>query len=357
MRRPRGEEVPKPFGFVPIDGHVKREKPPGHHLVCDGKTDETAPMTLIFEAKTLQPLQVGSGTHAVAEVEGRDQWLLDHVVMARVEHEAEKTYLVVPGSSLKGAVRSIAEAITDSCVSAATPAGNGVWRNAKRCSDIERLCPACSLFGAPSYLGRASFRDSIVPDGRSTVVSTPNLWAPARGRRLPRFYFSTGANEAQDRAGAGRLGRKFYFHRRPARGPVNRRIIKPTTLLNITVNLRPAGLSEAGLIICALGCHPEHRFPIKLGAGKPVGLGSIEFVPRKVIIYGNSQGSLPTGRLGGQCRELGGKELEEWIESSVDAAMRPKEEGKPLVDIARLQRLASIYSVEGFDTEAPSGAY
>ena len=78
----------------------------------------------------------------------------------------EGTRVLIPGASLKGAIRTYAEFLSNSC------AGSGT----ASCSD--RLCIVCSMFGTLGKLGRVQFNDVHI-DGSSlktTVVPGPSQW-------------------------------------------------------------------------------------------------------------------------------------------------------------------------------------
>jgi hypothetical protein len=87
---------------------------------------------------------------------------------------------VIPGSSLKGAVRQVYELLTPSCA----------WWVGAGCKARPRdqrppLCPACSLFGAPGFGGRASFGEAEPATSewadRIAVRRVPAAWEPRQG--------------------------------------------------------------------------------------------------------------------------------------------------------------------------------
>jgi|GEM_PF-212840 len=341
------DREPKPFDFVPISPHVSRAEPPGHQVMTGYAMGGAYPMRLEFEGVALQPVHVGSGAVMVASVQGNRKIVLRHTETKRRDGAAAARYVVIPGSSLKGAIRSIFEALTDSCVCIAGTQTRRALSGGGVCSDVDDLCPACSLFGARSYQGRIAFQDVIVTKGSGSAVGTPNLWQPARGNRIPRCYFKEGA----------KLGRKFYFHRRPAEGKVHREVVGRQTKFRVQVDIMPGTLREAGAVICAMGCYPGHSFPVKLGAGKPVGLGSVRFTLVKAVLYGTGQSGQQGGRLGRQSRELVGEELRSWVNTATNSALARDNNGKAMVDAGRLKKLAEIYSEHGLNQSAPSGVY
>ncbi len=347
------EREPKPFDFVPITPRVSWAEPPGHHVMVGYTKGGACPMRLEFEGITLQPLHVGSGAVVVANVQGGRKIVLRHTETRKRDRGGEARHAVIPGSSLRGAVRSVFEAFTNSCVCIAATTTRRTLRRGGACSDVSNLCPACSLFGARSYQGagsyqgRIAFQDVVVPKDSTGAVGTPNLWQPARGNRIPKCYFS------ED----GELGRKFYFHRRPTQGKVLREVVGRQTRFRVQADIMPGTVNEAGAVICAMGCHPGYSFPIKLGAAKPAGFGSVRFALAKVTLFDARRDGQLAGRLGKQGRELEGEELRSWVNAAIASALEGKRIGEAMIDAGRLKKLAEIYSERGLSQSAPSGVY
>lgn len=88
---------------------------------------------------------------------------------------------VVPGSSLKGAVRVVVEALTPSC----DPLASAACKAAS-------VCPACLIFGTAGRRGLVSFTDAAVPSDaelpplsrREVAQRYSHQHAPRGGRRL-----------------------------------------------------------------------------------------------------------------------------------------------------------------------------
>ncbi len=138
----------------------------------------------------------------------------------------------------------------------------------RRCTRIDELCPACRLFGmtgAPrqNYRGSVHVADVMLPPNASVMLTrTPLLWTPARSRRgLPGRYLQ----------GKHVRGRKFYYHGRVAAGPDARVALQAGQTLRATVYFDNLGPALLGVLLTALGLNLEYPFPIKVGAGKPVG--------------------------------------------------------------------------------------
>jgi len=93
------------------------------------------------------------------------------------EHDGRGEHAIIPGSSVKGALRAVFEAITYSC----DPLGE------ERCRAVDQTCPACALFGLPGLRAALAISDLQVEGGLG-VERFPQRYshpdAPRRGRRL-----------------------------------------------------------------------------------------------------------------------------------------------------------------------------
>jgi hypothetical protein len=205
---------------------------------------------------------------------------------------------------------------------------------------VNDLCIACRLFGAQDYQGHVSFEDAVAPKGSLVLLGTPLLWTPARGGRgLPPRYLE------RDRA----KGRKFYRHARPPSGVDPRACIKSGAELPLRIHFLNLSEAELGVLLTALGQHPDHRFPIKLGGGKPVGLGSVQIILNRVTMLQGADALKATGRLG-QARTLEGSDLNAFIERCANAA-------NTLTDNDALGELKTILDEAGLRETAPADPY
>lgn len=164
--------------------------------------------------------------------------------------------LIIPGTCIKGVVRTYAEALSPSCE-------GGRYRG-RECGE----CICCSIFGALGFQGRATFCDTepLDPVDKTDIYTMSVRW---QGRKHD--------------------GRRFYFHQKPA----SSRLINPwtNTLLPdervevvvegtcFTSELLFENLSrlEIGLLLLAMGLAPNYQFHLKLGGGKNRGLGRVRF--------------------------------------------------------------------------------
>jgi hypothetical protein len=328
----------KPYDFVPFP----KERPDRKKGAGQDKLDaRLLSGTLELMLRTLTPVHVGLGYSDFIKA-GNQEYLaaLQASKPIREEGTTRRRYLI-PGSSLKGAVRSLVEAITRSCIRITQgkhrpyiPQGYG------GCMSVNDLCIACRLFGAQDYQGHVSFEDAVAPRGSLVLLGTPLLWTPARGGRgLPPRYLE------RDRA----KGRKFYRHARPPSGADPRACIKSDAELPLRIHFLNLSEAELGVLLTALGLHPDHPFPIKLGGGKPVGLGSVQVIPQRINLLQGADALKATGRLG-QSQTLVGDALDKFTTRCAQAA-------DELIDNDALGKLKTILKEAGLQETAPADPY
>jgi hypothetical protein len=246
--------LPKPYAFVPIpETRTYPEHPAGH----DAYTGNLLTGTITGTLHALSPIHVASGN---IELTGRQPPL----VKAHFRRNDRPT---IPGSSLKGAIRSIVEAISNppSCVHITKALPANLPRNAKRCAKKDSLCIACRMFGAMDYLGQVHFSDAFLQTGNTEILLIPSLSAPHPREQL---YFEEGLVK----------GRKFYMHGQdgktaPGNVPVETCPVGSHFLLRVDFENLSRG--QLTLLLVAMGQGIPRLVP-KLGGGKPACCGSIE---------------------------------------------------------------------------------
>ena len=261
----RGPVASKPYDFVPFPQKVVRHKVPGHHVL----SPDLITGTLTFHLQALTPVFVSSGQAALSEDLGLEP---GGVVQAHYRIDGR---LAIPASSLKGAVRSIAEAVSASCLGVTRASRRDLPGAFRRACTHRAACPACTLFGMggnEAYLGQVRFEDAFLRDGETMLYRLPPLYRPRPGAPVYR-----------DRNRRYK-GRKFYKHGRPHQASKGgeSEVIRPDSVLVgqvIFVNLTP---EQLGLLFYALGL--ERRFLLKLGGGKPVCLGSLLTEPVRLVL-------------------------------------------------------------------------
>ena len=219
-------------------------------------------------------------------------------------HNAPGEY-IIPGSSLKGMLRSVVETLSNSCLTLF----DGEYRGSERerinytprvpeafqhCASNANLCLACRTFGmlrrGQVFLGKVNIGDArALPDKVYTYnpMYTAVLVEPKPRHKA--FYL--------DEEEAHIAGRKFYFHHSPdleplsERGPrvmggkpANRHIQPLDRDTGFSFRLDFTGLEadELGALIQAIILEEGMRH--KIGYGKPLGLGSIELRPTRLTL-------------------------------------------------------------------------
>jgi hypothetical protein len=137
--------------------------------------------------------------------------------------------------------------------------------NVKRCSNPERLCIACRMFGAMGYLGQVHFSDAVAQQDKTEIIQIPSLYPP---RSRERVYYERGKV----------AGRKFFMHGqggKTAPGNVPTEVCPVSTAFSLRIDFENLSDGQLALLLTALGQGTQKLFP-KLGGGKPACCGSIE---------------------------------------------------------------------------------
>ncbi|MGQ9658129.1 MAG: RAMP superfamily CRISPR-associated protein [Fimbriimonadales bacterium] len=328
----------KPYDFVSLPKRgPDRKKGIGQDQLRANLYSGVLQLTL----HTLTPVHVGMGYSDFVKAGNQEHLAALQASKPVREGNTVRRQYLIPGSSIKGAVRSIVEAITRSCVRVTKSEHHHLPKAYHGCTHVDALCTACRLFGARDYQGHLRFEDAIAPKGTLVLLRVPLLWEPARGKRgLPSRYLS--------RDGMAK-GRKFYFHARYATSDDPRTCIKSGAELPLSSHFQNLSKADLGVLLTALGVHPEHPFPIKLGGGKPVGLGSVEVIPQSITLLQGADSLRTTGRLA-QTRTIEGSELESLVSEYTRAA-------DTLIDSNALGELESILDTVGLEETAPADPY
>jgi CRISPR/Cas system CSM-associated protein Csm3 (group 7 of RAMP superfamily) len=202
---------------------------------------------------TLQPLHVGTGQFIPPESVG----LTDEAPLIKAFHRSGDSP-TIPGSSLKGPVRSIVEMITYSAVSKTTARldrdsyGESIYDSRHRRGELDI---AGRLFGAMGYQGHIHFADCPLISGTTTVHDIPPQYQPR-----------------------GSDGRRYYPHElvdpRERLWPLE--VVAAGSVFEFTIRFTNLTTAELGLLLIPLG-GTSPPLCIKLGAGKAGGLGAVRF--------------------------------------------------------------------------------
>lgn len=192
---------------------------------------------------------------------------------------------IIPGTSLKGVIRNVAEAAANACftlpnrlsyerqtVEYELPSGF------RTCLDANDLCPACRLFGMLNrgnvFAGNATVQDAIASPGYEMQWITLTVLSTPKPRHKP-FY-----TQEPDKRIPPVRGRKFYYHRpqgvreRNQKDGQNKTVeaVRPAAMFAFEVEYANVSEADLSLLLFALTlwddtCH-------KVGMGKPIGMGS-----------------------------------------------------------------------------------
>ena len=137
------QAAPKPFGHLPLPDEVTRSSPIGHHCYHNNYISGQIIGTIV----ALSPIHIGSGIIDLAE----NVRIIDENVALIKTAVRRGDKIMIPGSSLKGAIRSVAEAITESCVCKVDTKRVHLPQRYKECDRKNNLCVACRMFGAMGF--------------------------------------------------------------------------------------------------------------------------------------------------------------------------------------------------------------
>ncbi len=264
MAQQRPPADPKPFFWISLQGKPEPQKaePPAH----DRFQNWSGRLELEIEVVS-DYLYVGSGEFELFTLQGREQ---AYYAFARRDGQ-----LIIPGTGIKGAVRGIVEAISNSCVRQAAK-GERVPRSHEPC-DEDALCPACRLFGTTGYRGRVHFSDATpVGEVTTTRIKIADLWPPRQFK-----------------------GRKFYQSKqfqlldmKPAKSHRFIEVVSSGARFQSTLYFENTTAAEMGLLMRAMGLDfgrddPSkivYAFPVKLGGAKPRCLGAVCLKPKSLYL-------------------------------------------------------------------------
>lgn len=275
----------KPYRFVPLADHVERQEAMGHHRMEEGKWYGHLDLILV----AYSPVHVASGLivhrddlapYFATDLDGDND---DSLILSHVRRDGRR---YIPGTSLKGVVRSVVEAITYSCLChvddrkiapSAKRDNESLEELTQTCSVDIGFCPACSLFGALGYAGKVNFRDEFQVAGGGHIARRPVAHPPQPDRSQANKHRTQGILYYTSAKRKNLKGRKFYLH---GQQPVDAtgkyeaiEVCKKGSRFQGKIDINGLSDSELGLLLNGLGFPQE--FPLKVGGSKPFGYGSL----------------------------------------------------------------------------------
>ena len=334
-RSPQPTEGPeKPYALVPFPRQRPFLKAPiGHHRYANNCYHGTLYLTL----KVLTALHVSTGVTALGSDVGSRVPLIKTMVQGKDQQ------LLIQGSSLKGCVRAIYEAITNSTLAVISNRyRQKMPKDRLPCRSKESLCPASQVFGALDWQGLLHFTDATCESAKSVTGFMPSLYRPRPDERDAYF----------DRGQAA--GRKFYRHAVKAVSGGDRGIPvqQAGTEFTFKTELHFRNLTEAqlGTLLIALGQDSKYPMALKLGGGKPVGMGTVQVSIPTIEVTQNVRDrytsyALPTAKA------LTRAAVTQFIYEKTQAAKNSN-----LIETTQLEALAEILKWPT-DWTAPEGMY
>jgi hypothetical protein len=259
-------------------GPVERQSPPPHDRWALDRL--TGVLSLRLEIPPGQYVSPGTGRLALTAAGTAGE------VVAQQAARAAGTP-VLPGSGIKGAVRTLYELLSSSC----DPFRRG---GADRCTPAS-CCAACALFGLLSYTGRVGFSDAVPASAggaRVEVQKVPVPWTPDAAHTAGEFrlYDLAAALPPKDRRAAASPPKKL-----------SREVFLGTFETRMTfTNLTPEELGQL-LLAMGLGTDRSTRFLLRLGGVKYDGKGAVKVVPYRLRLAGPRSRVLEGERCGEEC--------------------------------------------------------
>jgi len=193
---------------------------------------------------------------------------------------------VIPGTGIKGAVRTIYEMITGSC---------DPFDRASVCKPGS-CCDACRVFGRLGYLGRAGFGDADAEQSVTVSVEMVPVPHPPHGTADVRCYDLTPS--VHPRAQPRQVYRGSFVGVLSFRGLIG---------------------DELGKLLLCLGLapDPQARFPLRLGGVRYDGQGAVDVEPLSLFL---ATKDLERGKAD---YEDTGKRCAEWAAAGLAALQEP----------------------------------
>ncbi|HKI06301.1 MAG TPA: RAMP superfamily CRISPR-associated protein [Thermoanaerobaculia bacterium] len=246
-------------------GEIRFQEPPSHDKWIKGRL--TGSLRLSLEIPTGQFVSPSTGRLTLVS-QGAEE------VVAQEAARLAGTP-VIPGSGIKGAVRTLYELLSFSCDPFAW-ADRARRTEASRCT-ARSCCDACSLFGVLGRSGRVGFDDArpAGPDAvRVEVQKVPVPWTPQKPEGDVSLYdFQEATVFDRDRKVSVKqlkeLSREVFL------GTFENRM----TFWNVSVE-------ELGRLLLSMGIGRDEatRFLLRLGGVKYDGKGAVKVQPRSLTL-------------------------------------------------------------------------
>lgn len=228
----------KPYNFVPILGAKTYIKSPD---VKSGK--------LRISIEVVTPVHIFSGYYN------------ENGNMVYKEFAKYNGKYIIPGSSLKGCVRTIAESVSRSCIST----NQNLYKIGKNVRD-RNDCIICDMFGSLGKKSRLRFADlELVKNNGVDIINIPTFYGPRPKNK--NYYAADGKFK----------GIKFYSHGDEniiEKGTMPCEFVMPGSIFEGNVFYEDLDDNQLDLLCFSLGLGGD--IYLKLGYGKPAYYGSVK---------------------------------------------------------------------------------
>ena len=329
---------PKPYELISFPKERPPKNPPaGHHQYLGDRVHGTLFLTL----KVQTTLHVSTGV----VVMGSDIGSRVPLIKTMVQNIDQK--LSIQGSSLKGCIRSAYEAITNSTLAVITSRyRDKIPQERLPCKNKQELCPASQVFGALDWQGLIEFSDAKCQNTGFATGFMPSLYRPRPDQR--RAYFDARGNVA---------GRKFYYHTIRAidkgqnQGITVQQAAKEYTF-KTQIQFKNLTAAELGTLLIVLGQDPKYPIALKVGGGKPIGMGTmtVEVTAARVLQNKGDLRERYSSYNPPESDSMTGTKLQQFMQKNIQAAH------SSLVQATQMQQLAEVLKYPT-DREPPTGMY
>lgn len=323
----------KPYELVPFP----RKSPPLKHPVGHDRYRQDR-----WHGKLELRLIVKTGVHVSTGIVVMGADVGDRVPLVKTMVLNPRQQLAIPGSSLKGVVRSVYEAITNSTLAVVTNKYRSkIPKPRLPCKEKEELCPASLVFGAIDWQGLVYFADATCERQQPVTGFLPSLYRPR-------------PDERQDYFQGDRIkGRKFYYHAVQAVSGGDRGIpvrqAGTEYIFKTVVRFENLTQAELGTLLVVLGQDDRYPIALKVGAGKPIGMGTM-VVDLEALVKPQSLKQRYSRYARPEDDRLTGAELKSFANEAIAAAH------KSLIERPQWEALAEILAWPT-EREAPEGMY
>ena len=246
-----GRREPKPFIFVDVPRRVEGRNPIYHDSLKENTLTGRLDLQFTVESRFLF---VNSGVYDLDKV--RRAVFYPFI--------RSKGTPIIPGTSIKGAVRSIVEAISGSCVRQHKrnehPPHQGC--KSKDSGGRQLICTACRIFGLTGYAGRLSFSDATPASPEAVtleIVKIAALYGPKPKDKRKFYVFKEHQAEGNLRPERG-----FWFVEAAKQG----------SKFTSSMHFRNLYENELALLLHAMGIGLDYGF--KVGGAKPRCFGMVK---------------------------------------------------------------------------------